>query len=84
MKSFFEAWRKRTARLLAGSGKVSELAMILAEGSEVDAGEWRKVIEGILDGTRVPDFELLTEIEGVLARPLVLGDGLMQEQDLFL
>ena len=82
-KPYLEAWLKRTRRELAGSGRLSELAVILGADGESNVQEWRIKLQRILNGQEEPSLELLTQIDSILARPghpSVAGDS---EADLF-
>jgi hypothetical protein len=68
-KPFLEAWLKRTGRELALSGKLSEVALILSTQQGGEMSEWRSKLQGILSKEVEPDFELLTQIDSILARP---------------
>lgn len=68
-KPFLEAWLKRTGRQLALSGKLSEVAFILSTQQGGELSEWRKKLQSILNKELEPDFELLTQIDSILARP---------------
>lgn len=68
-KPYLDAWLKRTRRELAGSGRLSEAAMILGKNEAGNTEEWRARLLRILEGEEVPGFDLVTEIDSVLARP---------------
>ena len=68
-KPYFDAWLKRTRRQLSRSGRLSEIAMILAFESGLDQGEWRSRLRGLLEGDEVPSLDLLMKIESLLAGP---------------
>lgn len=82
-KPYLDTWIKRTAKILAASGKLSELSLILAREGEADAAAWRSRIQGILDREEEPCFEILTKIDSVLARPVKLGGNVCEAGDLF-
>lgn len=67
-KPYFEAWLKRTRRQLAPSGRLSEIALILAleDGSGHD--EWRGRLRELLEGGATPSLDLLMKIDALLAR----------------
>ena len=79
-KPYLDAWLKRTARELSVSGRLSELVLIL-EGGNPD--EWRDRLQQILKREEEPDFELLTEIDSILAKPAKGGSTDRVEPDLF-
>jgi hypothetical protein len=68
-KPYLDAWLKRTGRELSVSGRLSELVMILSTKKGSDPEEWRGRLQRILDREEDPGFELLTEIDSILARP---------------
>lgn len=82
-KPYLDVWLRRTAKALAGSGKLSELALILAGDGEMDAVAWRARMQRILDREEEPGFELLTKIDSVLARPAKNGCNGADAGDLF-
>jgi len=82
-KPYLDAWLKRTAKALAGSGKLSELALILAREGEVDPADWRSRLQRILAREEEPCFELLIRVDSVLAKPTKQEEGGSQPADLF-
>ncbi len=68
-KPYLEAWLRRTGRELSASGKLSEAALILSRKKGGEAGEWTDRLRRILAREDDPGFELLTEIDAILARP---------------
>lgn len=68
-RPYFEAWLRRTGRQLAVSGRLTQVAMVLAsrEGGSVD--EWRSRLRSLLDGGEVPSLDLLMKIDALLAGP---------------
>jgi len=82
-RPYLAAWLKRTAKALAGSGKLSELSVILAKEGEADAAAWRSRMQRILDRDEEPCFELLTKVDSVLARPARVATNTVESWDLF-
>ncbi len=82
-KPYLAAWLKRTKRELAGSGKLSELALILSMEDETDRDAWRSRLRMILEGDEEPGFDLLTRIDSILARPARTGALVQMENDFF-
>jgi len=82
-RPYLDAWLKRTAKALAGSGKLSELCLILAKEGGEDAVVWRLRMQRILDRDEEPCFELLTKIDSVLARPARTTANPLESGDLF-
>jgi hypothetical protein len=68
-KPYLDAWLKRTGRELSASGRLSELVLILSRKEGRTADEWREYLQRILRREEDPGFELLTEIDSILARP---------------
>lgn len=82
-KPYLDAWLKRTGKELSASGRLSELVMILATRNGSDSQEWRERLRRILDKEDEPGFELLTEIDTILARPARVASIDNKEADLF-
>lgn len=82
-KPYLDAWLKRTGKELSVSGRLSELVMILAARKGSDPQEWRERLRRILDKEDEPGFELLTEIDAILARPARVTSTDNREADLF-
>jgi hypothetical protein len=68
-KPYLEAWLRRTGRELSASGRLSEAALILSRKKGGQAEEWTERLRRILGREEDPGFELLTEIDSILARP---------------
>lgn len=68
-KPYLDAWLKRTGRELSASGRLSELVLILSRKKGGEPEEWRERLQRILSREEDPGFELLTEIDSILARP---------------
>lgn len=69
-KPFLEAWLRRTRKQLSASGKISELAWILAKGeSDHSQNDWRLKLQAIFQGDEEPTLEILTKIDSLLAKP---------------
>lgn len=82
-KPYLEAWLRRTGRELSASGRLSEAALILSRKKGGDAGDWAERLRRILGREEDPGFELLTEIDAILARPARREDTSAPVQDLF-
>lgn len=82
-KPYLSAWLKRTKRELAGSGKLSEIALILSKEDETSSDAWRSRLQMILEGDEEPGFDLLTRIDSILARPARVEVPLQRECDFF-
>ena len=69
-KPFLEAWLRRTRKQLSGSGRITELALILArDGSPFSQDDWRLKLQAIFQGNEEPSMELLIQIDSLLAKP---------------
>jgi hypothetical protein len=68
-KPYLEAWLRRTGRELSASGRLSEAALILSRKKGGELGDWTDRLRRILGRQEDPGFELLTEIDSILARP---------------
>jgi len=82
-KPYLDAWLKRTGRELSVSGRLSELVLILSKNKGGGAEEWRGRLQRILSREEEPGFELLTEIDSMLAKPGKCGDVSGDTHDLF-
>lgn len=82
-KPYLDAWLKRTGRELSASGRLSELVLILSRTKGREPWEWRERLQRILSREEDPGFELLTEIDSILARPTKGKRPEAGEPDLF-
>lgn len=82
-KPYLNTWLRRTAKALAGSGRLSEVSMILAKDGDMDAAAWRSKIHRILEREEEPCFEILTKVDSVLARPAKVIGNEGEARDLF-
>ena len=82
-KPYLDAWLKRTGRELSASGRLSELVLILSRKKGGDPEQWRERLQRILSREEDPGFELLTEIDSLLARPSKASAPADCEADLF-
>jgi hypothetical protein len=66
-RPYFESWLRRTRKQFAVSGRLTQIATMLAaeNGGTVDA--WRVSLRNLLDGKETPGLELLTRIDALLA-----------------
>jgi len=66
-RPYFEAWRRRTGRQFAISGRLTQTAMLLAsnEGGSVD--DWCFRLRTLMEGVETPTLDLLTKIDLLLA-----------------
>ena len=68
-RPYFEAWRRRTGRQLAASGRLTQTAMVLATENGGTVDEWRSRLRTLMEGQEIPTIELLTRIDAILAGP---------------
>jgi hypothetical protein len=81
-RPYFESWLKRTGRQLAVSGRLSQLATVLAAENGGSVDDWRSRLRTVLDGTEVPSLDLLTRIDVLLSGPSRLRRNEGAEQGL--
>jgi len=67
-RPYLNNWLRRTRRQLAPSGRLSELALILAGRLGRTPSEWGRELRAVLDGDREPSLDLVTEIDTILSR----------------
>jgi hypothetical protein len=80
-RPYFETWLKRARRQLAASGRLSQVAIMLAheDGGTPDA--WVKRLRKLLNEEETPSLELLTRIDSLLAGPgSTRADSAVQER----
>lgn len=80
---YLEAWLRRTGRELSASGKLSEAALLLTQKKGGNTSEWTQRLRRILEREVDTGFELLTEIDSILARPLKRDFTAAAAADLF-
>lgn len=82
-KPFLATWLRRTRKQLSSSGRVSELAWILARDEpQLSQDEWRVKLQAIFQGNEEPDLEFLTQIDSLLSKPS--GKGFSENSDAML
>jgi hypothetical protein len=67
-RPYLRNWLRRTRRQLAPSGRLSELALILAGRLGRTPADWGRDLREVLEGEREPSLDLLTEIDAILSR----------------
>ena len=68
-RPYFESWLRRTGRQLAVSGRLTQVATVLAAEAGGTVDDWRNRLRVLLDGDEVPSLDLLTRIDALLAAP---------------
>lgn len=75
-RPYLESWLRRTRKQLAGSGRLTEAALILSREEGNTPAHWGAFLRGVLDEEIVPSLDLLTRIDALLARPApATGEG---------
>lgn len=82
-RPYFEIWLRRTGRQLAASGRLSQVAVVLANEQGGTPDEWRTRLRILLEGNETPSIELLTRIDALLAGPSKSGDTPPEQKMLF-
>ena len=67
--AYFESWLNRTRRRLSASGQLSEMAVHLANAEGNSPEHWAQYLRELLEERVVPSLDLLTLIDGILAKP---------------
>jgi hypothetical protein len=68
-RPYLAAWLRRTRRQFSESGRLSQVALILASEEGGSPEFWKKRLSGILEHGEAPSLELLTKIDALLAGP---------------
>ena len=68
-RPYFASWLRRTRKQLAGSGRLSEVALLLARQEGGTPESWTSFLRRMLDETTTPSLDLLTRIDALLAKP---------------
>lgn len=69
-RPYLISWLRRTRKQLAPSGRLSEVALILAREEGNTAVHWSGYLREVLEETATPSLDLLTRIDALLARPV--------------
>lgn len=69
-RPYLESWLRRTRKQLSGSGRLSELALILAAEEGNTARHWSSYLREVLEEQTTPSLDLLTRIDAILAKPV--------------
>jgi len=81
-RPYFESWLKRTRKQLAGSGRLSEIALILSREEGHTPRYWSSYLREVLEEEATPSLDLLTRIDAILAKP-VRADPTVETPPLF-
>ena len=69
-RPYLESWLRRMRKQLAGSGRLTELALILSREEGNTPCYWSSFLRDVLDEVETPSLDLLTRIDALLARPV--------------
>ncbi|MCW1926129.1 hypothetical protein OKA05_26460 [Luteolibacter arcticus] len=69
-RPYFESWLRRTRKQLAGSGRLSEIALILSRDDGRTLQDWSTYLREVLEKEVTPSLDLLTKIDAILAKPV--------------
>ncbi len=81
-RPYLESWLRRTRKQLAGSGRLSEIALILSREEGRTPAHWSTYLREVLEEETTPSLDLLTRIDALLARP-AKADGTNEQPGLF-
>ena len=70
-RPYLENWLRRTRKQLSGSGRLTEVSLILSREEGRTPGYWSTYLRDVLDEVETPSLDLLTRIDALLARPVV-------------
>jgi len=74
--SYLDTWLRRTRKQLSASGRLSQVAAVLARDDGTPVADWEKTLREILDGGISPGLDVLTRIDAILAgTPKPAPDG---------
>ena len=69
-RPYLENWLRRTRKQLSGSGRLTEVALILSREEGNTPAHWSTYLRDVLDEVETPSLDLLTRIDALLARPV--------------
>lgn len=64
---YFDTWLRRTRKQLTASGRLSQVATVLADQDGTTQAEWEEKLRAMLEGDATPGLEILVRIDGILA-----------------
>jgi hypothetical protein len=80
---YFDTWLRRTRKQLTASGRLSQVAAVLAvQDGTLTAREWEENLRAMLEGQFTPGMDVLVRIDGVLAGSPKADDGTIPPQQL--
>ncbi len=69
-KAYLEVWLRRMRKEFSGSGRLTEVALLLAGGDGNKFTEWQMHLRKVMDGELEPDLDLITRLERLVAKPI--------------
>ncbi len=69
-RPYLETWLRRTRKQLSGSGRLTEIALILSREDGNTPTHWSTYLRDVLEEAVTPSLDLLTRIDAILARPV--------------
>ncbi len=66
---YFDTWLRRTRKHLTTSGKLSQVATVLASQDGTAPAAWEEKLRAMLEGNFTPGLEILVRIDSILAGP---------------
>lgn len=82
--SYLDTWLRRTRKQLTTSGRLTQVASVLAAQDGSPAAHWEESLRAILDGETSPGIDVLTRIDAILAgTPKAVPDGQSEQLDFF-
>ena len=66
-RPYFDTWLRRTGRQFAVSGRLTQVAMVLASENGETLDAWSARLRMLLEGQEVPSLDLLMRIDALLA-----------------
>jgi len=64
---YFDTWLRRTRKQLTTSGRLAQVATVMAQQDGKKPADWQEEIRAILEGEITPGIEILVRIDGILA-----------------
>ncbi|MFU8893945.1 MAG: hypothetical protein ACNA8L_09980 [Luteolibacter sp.] len=64
---YFDTWLRRTRKHLTASGKLAQVATVLATQDGSAPAAWEEKLRAMLEGEFTPGLEILVRIDGILS-----------------
>lgn len=82
--AYLDTWLRRTRKQLTTSGRLTQVASVLATQDGLPAVHWEERLRAILNGESSPGIDVLTRIDAILAgNPQAVHDGQSEQLDFF-